>query len=150
MTTRRSTPDPRAILRARDLLSRADTMAVHAGDVDDAAEQVRGLYLAALRAAGAALAVGETTTRRRGPASAWARLPRSVPAFTRWAAHFAGLSRLRADIELGVVHDVTPETVSRARAAVVDFLADVEALVDACARGDVAPQRWSLPDVQTA
>ncbi|GAA1892918.1 SAV_6107 family HEPN domain-containing protein [Williamsia serinedens] len=150
MTTRRSTPDPRAILRARDLLARADTMTVHADDVDDTTEQVRGLYLAALRAAGAALAVGETSTRRRGPASAWARLPRSVPAFTRWATYFAGLSRLRTDIELGVVHDVPGETVSATRSAVVDFLADVEALVDACARGEVAPQRWSPSDMQTA
>ena len=150
MTTRRSTPDPRAILRARDLLARADTMAVHAGDVDDSTEQLRGLYLAALRAAGAALAVGEGSTRRRGPASAWARLPRSLPAFTRWATYFAGLSRLRTDVELGVVHDVPPATIAFTRRAVVDFLADVEALVDACAHGDVAPQQWSRPDTRTA
>lgn len=137
-------------MRARDLLVRADTMAVHATDVDDTAEQLRGLYLAALRAAGAALAVGEGSTRRRGSSSAWARLPGSVPAFTRWATYFAGLSRLRADIELGVVHEVPAETVTTTRRAVVDFLADVEALVDACARGDVAPQRWSSPDMRTA
>jgi hypothetical protein len=150
MTTRRSTPDPRAVLRARDLLARADTMIVHAGDAGDPAEQMRGLCLAALRAAGAALAVGEGSTRRRGPTSAWARLPRSVPAFTPWATYFAGLSRLRADIEMGVVHDVSRDTVATTRSAVVDFLADVEALVDACARGDVAPQRWSPAEMRTA
>ncbi len=48
------------------------------------------------------------------------------------------------------MHDVSPDTVSRTRTAVIDFLADVEALVDACARGDVAPQQWSLSDMQTA
>ncbi|MFD0927096.1 SAV_6107 family HEPN domain-containing protein [Williamsia deligens] len=136
--------------RARDLLVRADTMAVHATDVDDTTEQVRGLYLAALRAAGAALALGETTGRPRGSLSAWARLPRSVPAFTHWATYFAGLSRLRSDIELGITHDVPRSTVLATRTAVADFLADVEALVEDCAHGDVAPQRWSRPDVRTA
>lgn len=111
-------------------------MVVHADDTADGAERLRGLYLAALRGAGAALAVSEgSSTRRRGSMSAWARLPRGVPQFTHWATRFAGVSRLRDEIELGLVHDVPPATIEATRAAVVEFLADVETLVDSCARG---------------
>ncbi|MCX6470663.1 MAG: SAV_6107 family HEPN domain-containing protein [Corynebacteriales bacterium] len=137
-TTRRTTTvDPRLALRARELLGRAEAMAAHADDSPEPTEQLRALYLAALRAAGAALVVGEKSTARprRGPVSAWARLPRALPELTTWATYFAGLSRLRADIELGVVRDVDPRSVQATRTRLADFLEDVRAQVVAFEHG---------------
>lgn len=134
--TQHNTPDPTVVVRARDLLSKADSLAAHAGDAPDDAERLRELYVCALRAAGAALVIGESpTAARRGSSSAWARLPRAIPSLTTWATYFAGLSRLRADIEVGIVRDVDPEQVSRTHARLLDFLDDVEAEVVAYEQG---------------
>ncbi|MGU3294096.1 SAV_6107 family HEPN domain-containing protein [Williamsia sp. M5A3_1d] len=141
-TTRRTaTVDPRLALRARELLGRAEAMAAHAADSPEPTEQLRALYLAALRAAGAALVVGEKSTLRprRGSVSAWARLPRALPELTVWATYFAGLSRLRADIELGVVRDIDPARVRETRSRLVDFLAEVQTQVVALEHGTPVP-----------
>lgn len=126
----RTAPDPRVVTRARDLLDRAEALSRLADDAPVPADQLRELYVSALRGAGAALAVGESSRGpRRGSASAWARLPRALPPMATWATYFAGLSRLRADIEAGIIHDVDAQQVRQTRARVQEFLDDVEAEV---------------------
>ncbi len=136
----RTTPDPRVVTRARDLLEKADSLAALAADAPGPADQLRELYVSALRAAGAALAIGESSLGpRRGTSNAWARLPRAIPSMTTWATYFAGLSRLRADIEVGIVRDVDALRVRETRARLQDFLDDVEAEVLAYEQGRPGP-----------
>ncbi|OZG28341.1 hypothetical protein BH683_015085 [Williamsia sp. 1138] len=91
----------------------------------DPTEEFSALYQSALRAAGAVLAVAERPTRRRGSRSAWSRLPQAVPEMTGWATYFAGLSRLRADAEVGL-REVSEEQIASLRPRVDEFLHAVE------------------------
>lgn len=132
------TIDPIMVGRARDLLEKADLLAANADAVPELAERFRQYYLAALRAAGAALAIHEprvTGTRRRTPTNAWSRIAAQVPELTRQAAWFADRSALRTNIETGLIRDVDVAHVASLRRRLIDFLDDVEALVNAYEQG---------------
>jgi hypothetical protein len=118
-------PEPAQIIAARDLLDRAESRLRESDIVTDATEEFSALYQSALRGAGAALAVSERPTRRRGSRSAWSRLPQALPELTGWAAYFAGLSRLRADAEAGI-REVRAEQIDELRIQVDEFLHVVE------------------------
>ncbi|MBT0565272.1 SAV_6107 family HEPN domain-containing protein [Williamsia sp. CHRR-6] len=124
----------RDLVRARELLARADVLVAHSADATDRADAMRDLYFAALRAAGAVLAVAETPRARRGSASAWARLPRVLPELTTWSTYFAGVARLCADLDIGVVGEVAESVVAELRRRVVDFVDDIDELVGAWER----------------
>ncbi|GAC84395.1 SAV_6107 family HEPN domain-containing protein [Gordonia paraffinivorans] len=135
--SRRGVPvDPVMVGRARDLLQRAHLLLDNADGVTDDAERFRQLYLVALRAAGAALAIGEppTTTRRR-TSNAWTRIGVVVPELAGPAARFASLSSVRMKIESGIIRTLDPESVAGMRLLVVDFLRKVETLVIAYEQG---------------
>ncbi|PYE15788.1 hypothetical protein DFR67_10915 [Williamsia limnetica] len=118
-------PEPAQIISARDLLDRAESRLRESDVVTDPTEEFSALYQAALRAAGAVLAVTEKPKRRRGSLSAWSRLPQAVPELTGWATYFAGLSRLRADAEVGL-RPVLEEQIAALRPRVDEFLHVVE------------------------
>ena len=101
-TSEASRLEPSQIIAARDLLERAEVRLRESDIVTDPTDEFSALYQAALRGAGAALAVAERPTRRRGSRSAWSRLPHALPEMAGWATYFAGLSRLRADAEAGI------------------------------------------------
>ncbi|MFT4128417.1 MAG: SAV_6107 family HEPN domain-containing protein [Gordonia sp. (in: high G+C Gram-positive bacteria)] len=144
VTHRRTTrpgADPMAAGRARDLLDRADALLDNAVGVEDEAERFRQFYLAALRGAGAALALHEPRVRRavRGrPSDAWGRLELTAPELAGQAAFFAGLSRLRMNIEAGIERSVPPGLVAEMHRRLQLFLDAVEALIIAGERGDRA------------
>lgn len=132
------TIDPIMVGRARDLLEKADLLAANADAVPDLAERFRQYYLAALRAAGAALAVHEPRvagTRRRTPTNAWLRIAAQVPELSRQAEWFADQSALRTNIETGLIRDVDIRHVTLLRRRLIDFLDDVEVLVNAYEQG---------------
>jgi hypothetical protein len=116
--------DPRRITGARDLLDRAEMLLVPASA--DPADQFLGLYLAALRGAGAILALHERPSRI-GSRSAWLRLPKVAPDMGTWAAYFAGFSDLRADLDAGLQRSVAESVVTELRHQVNDFLDRVDA-----------------------
>lgn len=135
--------DPRVVGRGRDLLERAQLLFENADGVTDDAERFRQYYLTALRAAGAALAVYESTarpTRRRSSRSAWARMAAIVPELRYRADEFAGLSDVRMDIEAGIRRAIAPERVDVMRHSVVGFLDEVERIVIAYEQGKLSHQ----------
>ncbi|SIS20628.1 SAV_6107 family HEPN domain-containing protein [Williamsia sterculiae] len=128
-------PDPRAIWQARDLLSRADELVGQAVATTDHLERFRLLYVAALRGAGAALAVRENPGARRTSNSAWARLPRAVPSLAAAASYFAGMSRLRSDIEAGLDRTIGHADIVDIEGRVRGLLDDVDAVITDYERG---------------
>ena len=129
--------DPIAVGRARDLLDRADLLLENASGVEDDPERFRQLYLAALRGAGAALAIHEPAGRavRRRTPNAWSRIARVVPDLAPHAEYFAELSVLRMNIEAGIERAVDPVLVAQVHRRVLVFLDAVEEQVVAYERG---------------
>ncbi len=138
-TSRRSAPvDPVMVGRARDLLARAHLLLDNAdGGVSDDAERFRQFYLVALRAAGAALAIGEPVgPSRRKTSNAWTRIGVVAPELAPLAARFASLSSVRMKIESGgIIRTLDPDSVAGMRLLVLDFLRQVETLVIAYEQG---------------
>ncbi|MGV9671951.1 MULTISPECIES: SAV_6107 family HEPN domain-containing protein [unclassified Gordonia (in: high G+C Gram-positive bacteria)] len=129
--------NPIVVGRARDLLSRADLLLDNAIAVTDDAERFRQLYLAALRAAGAAIAIGESSRRStRGlPTNAWSRLAIVMPELDFYADFFAARSSLRMNIEAGIERTVNADVGAETHRRVLEFLDAVETLVMAYERG---------------
>ncbi|MGW0036070.1 SAV_6107 family HEPN domain-containing protein [Gordonia sp. NPDC003376] len=140
--------DPTAISRARDLLERADLLVDNAvGITDDDAERFRQLYLAALRGAGAALALHEPRTPRAGrrnPGDAWSRIGARVPDLVGHAEYFAAHSRRRMDIESGLDRTLPAGLLAEFHSRLLTFLDAVEALVIASERGDRGPGSFTM------
>ncbi|AZZ81777.1 MULTISPECIES: SAV_6107 family HEPN domain-containing protein [Gordonia] len=136
-TSRRSAPvDPVMVGRARDLLQRAHLLLDNADGVSDDAERFRQFYLVALRAAGAALAIGEPAgPARRKTSNAWTRIGVVAPDLAPLAARFATLSPVRMKIESGIIRTLDPDSVAGMRLLVLDFLRRVETLVIAYEQG---------------
>lgn len=136
-TSRRSAPvDPVMVGRARDLLARAHLLLDNADGVSDDAERFRQFYLVALRAAGAALAIGEPVgPARRKTSNAWTRIGVVAPELAPLAARFASLSSVRMKIESGIIRTLDPDSVAGMRLLVLDFLRQVETLVIAYEQG---------------
>lgn len=128
--------DPVMVGRARDLLERAHVLVDNADGVDDDAERFRHYYLAALRAAGAALAVHEPVRAvRRGTPNAWTRIGVVAPELAPIAARFAALSPVRMKIESGIIRTIDPDSVTGMRMLVLDFLRRVETAIIAYEQG---------------
>ena len=134
--------DPIMVSRSRDLLERAYVLLDNADGVADGAERFRQYYLAALRGAGAELAVYEPPgrPRRRGSANAWSRIAVVAPALAGEADVFASLSPTRMRIESGIVRTIDTKYVTAMRAAVTGFLRRVEDLIIAYEQGRLEQQ----------
>ncbi|MFW0787076.1 SAV_6107 family HEPN domain-containing protein [Gordonia sp. CPCC 206044] len=144
-STSRTAPevDPVVVRRSRDLLDRAHILFDNADGVDDPAERFRQYYLTALRGAGAALEIHEPSNRpvrRRHSRSAWNRLPVVVPELAPHAEYFAARSRIRLDIESGLVRTMDGRTVAQMRRRVIELLDAVEDVLIAYEQGRLAHQ----------
>ncbi len=130
----RTSVDPRRVHQSRDLLDRAEVLFDEASGVrDDGAERFRQFYLAAIRAAGAILAVYEPSgpvRRRRDARDAWSRIKAVAPQYADLAEYFGGLSVMRSRVEAGLVRQVDDTLCARIERRAAEFLdaADVSLL----------------------
>lgn len=108
--------------RARALLSQAVEHRA-AGQWDLALEAA---FQAALRTAGARIAMSPVASRRRRPTSAWGQLRLVDEAGGRWADLFAQYSRLRSRVASGLELDVDHAVVNRVLDLAAEFLTEVE------------------------
>lgn len=121
--------------RAAGLLERADAMLLHANLEPDSADRFRATYLAALRGAGAVLAVtGADRSPRARSRNAWVLMQQAVPEFVMWADYFSSFSETRAALEAGLDRNVDAGHVDEFGARVAAFLHDVADLLHAPTR----------------
>ena len=132
-------PDPRVVHRSRDLLDRAEALFDGAAAVhDDGAERFRQFYLAAIRAAGAVLAVYEPpgpVRRRRNARDAWSRIKVATPQYADLAEYFGGLSTMRARVEAGLVTQIDDTLCTRVERRAAEFLDAADASLLAYEQG---------------
>lgn len=131
--------------RAGMLLRRADGLLMEAAGERDPRERFRVAYLAALRGAGAVLALtGADTAPRARSRNAWIMLQRAAPEFVMWADYFSGHSATRAALEAGLPREIDEEWADEFSSRVTAFLHDVEDLIAPAARlraaGDDTPR----------
>ncbi|WP_342669675.1 SAV_6107 family HEPN domain-containing protein [Aldersonia kunmingensis] len=116
--------------RKNTLLDRADRLLIEAMGEPDPRERFRAGYLAALRGAGAVLAVTSASAPARAKnRSAWVLMARAAPEFVMWSDYFAGFSATRAALEAGINRDVAPAEADEFCGRVGAFLHDVEDLI---------------------
>ncbi|WP_237439536.1 SAV_6107 family HEPN domain-containing protein, partial [Amycolatopsis rubida] len=121
---------PPAPPEAVTLLAQANRGLDHAENERDPAERFIGAYLAALRGAGAVLAVRGRPRRGRGrPASGWVLLDAVAPELREWSAFFADHSETRAAAEAGISGRVTAELAAGLLQATAQFLELVRRVV---------------------
>ncbi|WP_116199027.1 SAV_6107 family HEPN domain-containing protein [Amycolatopsis circi] len=121
---------PPAAPEAVTLLAQANRGLDHAENERDPAERFIGAYLAALRGAGAVLAVRGRPRRGRGrPASGWVLLDAVAPELREWSAFFADHSETRAAAEAGITGRVTAELAEGLLQATAQFLELVRRVV---------------------
>ncbi len=121
--------------RAGMLLRRADGLLMEAAGERDPRERFRGAYLAALRGAGAVLALtGADTAPRARSRNAWVMLQRAAPEFVMWADYFSGHSATRAALEAGLPRAIDDPVADEFSSRVAAFLHDVEDLIAPAAR----------------
>ncbi|MGW4395713.1 SAV_6107 family HEPN domain-containing protein [Amycolatopsis nivea] len=121
---------PPAPPEAVTLLAQANRGLDHAENERDPAERFIGAYLAALRGAGAVLAVRGRPRRGRGrPASGWVLLDAVAPELREWSAFFADHSETRAAAEAGISGRVTAELAEGLLQATAQFLELVRRVV---------------------
>ncbi|GAC55865.1 hypothetical protein GOHSU_02_00080 [Gordonia hirsuta DSM 44140 = NBRC 16056] len=131
--------DPHLVHRSRDLLDRAEVLFDDAaGITDDGAERFRQFYLAAIRAAGAILAVYEPpgpVRRRRNARDAWSRVKAVAPQYAELAEYFGGLSLMRSRVEAGLVRQVDDTLCARVERRAAEFLDAADASLLAYEQG---------------
>lgn len=121
--------------RAGELLKRADGLLMQASVEKDPAERFRTAYLAALRGAGAVLALtGADQTPRARSRNAWVLMQRAAPEFVMWSDYFSAQSETRAALEAGLPREVDEARADEFASRVGAFLHDVEDLLTAAAR----------------
>lgn len=123
--TGRETP---TLLRAQasgELLGRADAELLAAQLASDPAERFGHAHMAALRVAGAVLAVLGSRPPRGRTRSAWERLAADAEGFAPWASFFASGARLRSAIDAGRFDAVDEAGAARWVAAAEDFRDEV-------------------------
>ncbi|MEV0364522.1 SAV_6107 family HEPN domain-containing protein [Nocardia fusca] len=121
--------------RAGMLLRRADGLLMEAAGERDPRERFRVAYLAALRGAGAVLALtGADTAPRARSRNAWVMLQRAAPEFVMWADYFSGHSATRAALEAGLPREIDEAAADEFSSRVAAFLHDVEDLIAPAAR----------------
>lgn len=133
--------DPSLVHRSRDLLDRAEVLFdAAAGVTDDGAERFRQFYLAAIRAAGAILAVCEPpgpVRRRRDARDAWSRIKAVAPQYADLAEYFGGLSVMRSRVEAGLVRQVDDTLCARVERRAAEFLDAADASLLAYEQGRI-------------
>ncbi|MFE3194471.1 SAV_6107 family HEPN domain-containing protein [Nocardia sp. NPDC059240] len=121
--------------RAGELLRKADGLLAEAQGEPDPAERFRVAYLAALRGAGAVLALtGADRAPRARSRNAWVLMQRAAPEFVMWADYFTGQSETRAALEAGLPRPVDDRRADEFASRVGAFLHDVADLLAAAAR----------------
>ncbi|HWD06375.1 MAG TPA: SAV_6107 family HEPN domain-containing protein [Amycolatopsis sp.] len=121
---------PPAPPAAAALLAQAKRGLADAENERDPAERFIGAYLAALRGAGAVLAVRGRPRRSQGrPASGWVLLDAVAPELREWSAFFAANSETRAAAEAGITGRVTAESAAELSRATALFLEVVRRVV---------------------
>jgi hypothetical protein len=117
------------------LLDRADVLLLQAAAEADPRERFRTAYLAALRGAGAVLAVtGADRAPRARSRNAWVLMQQAAPEFVMWADYFSSFSETRAALEAGLDRPVDARGAGEFASRVAAFLHDVEDLLAATAR----------------
>lgn len=117
-----------AVLRAQaaaGLLGRADAELLAAQLASDPAERFGHAHMAALRVAGAVLAVLGSRPPRGRTRSAWERLAAASDGFAPWASFFASGARLRSAVDAGRFDAVDESAAARWVAAAEDFRDEV-------------------------
>jgi len=130
--------DASAVLRvqaAAELLGRADAELLAAQLASDPAERFGHAHMAALRVAGAVLAVLGSRPPRGRTRSAWERLAADAEGFAPWASFFASGARLRSAVDAGRFDAVDESGAARWVAAAEDFRDEVGLWVE----DDTAP-----------
>lgn len=120
--------DASAVLRAQaaaELLGRADAELLAAQLASDPAERFGHAHMAALRVAGAVLAVLGSRPPRGRTRSAWERLAADAEGFAPWASFFASGARLRSAVDAGRFDAVDESGAARWVAAAEDFRDEV-------------------------
>jgi hypothetical protein len=121
--------------RAGSLLDRADGLLLQAAAETDPRERFRTAYLAALRGAGAVLALtGADRAPRARSRNAWVLMQQAAPEFVMWADYFSSFSETRAAIEAGLDRPVDARQAGEFASRVAAFLHDVEDLIATTAR----------------
>ncbi|WP_067699172.1 SAV_6107 family HEPN domain-containing protein [Nocardia jejuensis] len=121
--------------RAGELLRRADGLLRDSAGEPDPAERFRVAYLAALRGAGAMLALtGADRAPRARSRNAWVLMQRTAPEFVMWADYFSAQSETRAALEAGLPRPVDDRRADEFASRVGAFLHDVEDLLAAAVR----------------
>ncbi|WP_232851901.1 SAV_6107 family HEPN domain-containing protein [Nocardia acididurans] len=121
--------------RAGELLRRADGLLMQSAGEKDPAERFRTAYLAALRGAGAVLALtGADRAPRARSRNAWVLMQRAAPEFVMWADYFSAQSETRAALEAGLPRPVDDQRADEFASRVGAFLHDVEDLLAAAVR----------------
>lgn len=132
--------------RAASLLRKADDLLSGAAGAESPAERFRLAYLAALRGAGAVVAVAEVRApkrpaRRPRTRNAWMLMARADEAFTEWSDYFADRSATRASVEAGVARAVGADEADGFYDEVGRFLHDVEGYLDSGSETESVPGR---------
>lgn len=121
--------------RAGGLLDRADGLLLQAAAESDPRERFRTAYLAALRGAGAVLALtGADRAPRARSRNAWVLMQQAAPEFVMWSDYFSSHSETRAAIEAGLDRPIDARQADEFASRVGAFLHDVEDSISAAAR----------------
>ncbi|MFC4123538.1 SAV_6107 family HEPN domain-containing protein [Nocardia rhizosphaerae] len=128
--------------RAGGLLRQADALLTDSAWEHEPGERFRTAYLAALRGAGAMIALsGADRAPRARSRSAWVLLRRATPEFAMWADYFEAHSQLRADLEAGLDRKITASRADEFCSRVGAFLYDIDDALVAAARTRPQPSR---------
>lgn len=124
---------------AWNLVGKADALLAESAGAGDAADRFRCGYLAALRGAGAVLAVGVVGagSRRKRSGNAWALLDSAAPTFGAWSRYFAGWSDTRAAVETGLRVEISDADADAFVVEVGRFLTAVEEYIGQALRIDL-------------
>lgn len=124
---------------AWSLVGKADALLAESAGAGDAADRFRCGYLAALRGAGAVLAVGVVGagSRRKRSGNAWALLDSAAPTFGAWSRYFAGWSDTRAAVETGLRVEISDADADAFVVEVGRFLTAVEEYIGQALRIDL-------------
>ncbi len=121
--------------RAGNLLDRADGLLLQSAAEPDPRERFRTAYLAALRGAGAVLALtGADRAPRARSRNAWVLMQQAAPEFVMWSDYFSSHSETRAALEAGLDRPIDTARADEFASRVGAFLHDVEDLVGAATR----------------
>jgi hypothetical protein len=116
-------------------LDRADGLLLQASAEPDPRERFRTAYLAALRGAGAVLALtGADRAPRARSRNAWVLMQQAAPEFVMWCDYFSSHSETRAALEAGLDRPVDAAGADEFASRVGAFLYDVADLISAAAR----------------